>query len=119
MSNKLESQLAKLTEQIEAEHAKFKGAVTDAIVSVLTQYGLTIDDLLSQPKPKRKYTKKAAPKAATKTKGAKRAPAFKGPQPPKYREPKSGVTWSGFGRAPAWITEAKDRDKFLINGAAS
>lgn len=118
MSNKLESQLAKLTEQIEAEHAKFKGAVTDAIVSVLTQYGLTIDDLLSQPKPKRKYTKRAATEAAAKPKKRTREAPFKGPQPPKYREPKSGVTWSGFGRAPAWITEAKDREKFLINGAA-
>ncbi|MFM0526940.1 H-NS family nucleoid-associated regulatory protein [Paraburkholderia strydomiana] len=38
----------------------------------------------------------------------------RGPQPAMYRDPKSGATWSGRGRAPAWIAEAKDRNKFLI-----
>ncbi|MEM5340064.1 H-NS family nucleoid-associated regulatory protein [Paraburkholderia azotifigens] len=37
-----------------------------------------------------------------------------GPQTPKYRDPKSGATWSGRGRAPAWLSGAKDRSKFLI-----
>ncbi|MDP1329472.1 H-NS family nucleoid-associated regulatory protein, partial [Klebsiella pneumoniae] len=32
--------------------------------------------------------------------------------PPKYRDPKTGATWSGRGRAPAWI--GKNRDRFLI-----
>ncbi|MFM0356478.1 H-NS family nucleoid-associated regulatory protein [Paraburkholderia nemoris] len=42
----------------------------------------------------------------------------RGPQPAMYRDPKSGATWSGRGRAPAWIAGAKDRTKFLIAGAA-
>jgi DNA-binding protein H-NS len=42
----------------------------------------------------------------------------KGPQPAMYREPKSGATWSGRGRAPAWLSDAKDRSKFLIDGAS-
>jgi DNA-binding protein H-NS len=33
--------------------------------------------------------------------------------PPKYRDPKSGATRSGRGRAPAWLAD-KNRDKFLI-----
>ena len=33
-----------------------------------------------------------------------------------YRDPKSGVTWSGRGRAPAWLASAKDRREFLIGG---
>ena len=41
----------------------------------------------------------------------------RGPQPAMYRHPKSGATWSGRGRAPAWIAEAKDRAKFLISDA--
>ena len=40
--------------------------------------------------------------------------SVKGAGTPKYRDPKSGLTWSGFGRAPAWIAEARDRTKFLI-----
>ncbi|WP_425273161.1 H-NS family nucleoid-associated regulatory protein [Paraburkholderia steynii] len=38
------------------------------------------------------------------------------PSAAKYRDPKSGVTWTGHGRAPAWIASAKDRSKFLIDG---
>jgi DNA-binding protein H-NS len=33
---------------------------------------------------------------------------------PKYQDPKTGATWSGKGRAPAWIRDVKNRDKFLI-----
>lgn len=36
----------------------------------------------------------------------------------KYRDPKSGATWSGRGRAPAWIASAKDRTRFLADGTA-
>ncbi|MBN6209404.1 H-NS histone family protein [Ralstonia pickettii] len=32
---------------------------------------------------------------------------------PTYRDPKTGATWSGRGRAPTWI--GKNRDKFLID----
>ena len=42
-----------------------------------------------------------------------RAPARSAP-PAKYRDPKTGATWSGRGRAPGWIAKAKSRDKFLI-----
>ncbi|MFM0524211.1 H-NS family nucleoid-associated regulatory protein [Paraburkholderia strydomiana] len=31
----------------------------------------------------------------------------------------SGATWSGRGRAPAWIGNAKDRSRFLIGGATA
>ncbi|WDD90320.1 H-NS histone family protein (plasmid) [Burkholderia sp. FERM BP-3421] len=37
------------------------------------------------------------------------------PSAPKYRDPKSGATWSGKGRAPGWIAAAKNRTRFLIN----
>lgn len=32
----------------------------------------------------------------------------------KYRDPASGATWSGRGRAPRWIKDAKNRDRFLV-----
>lgn len=38
----------------------------------------------------------------------------RGPQPALYQDPKTGATWSGRGRAPAWIANAKDRTRFLI-----
>jgi DNA-binding protein H-NS len=38
-----------------------------------------------------------------------------GPQPAKYRHPKSGASWSGRGPAPAWLANVKDRTKFLVD----
>jgi DNA-binding protein H-NS len=54
-------------------------------------------------------------KTASKTVGATAGKGQpKGPQPARYRDPKSGATWSGRGRAPAWLAGAKDRSNFLI-----
>ncbi|MFM0176454.1 H-NS family nucleoid-associated regulatory protein [Paraburkholderia sediminicola] len=58
----------------------------------------------------------ATPAPASKAKAA--GNYVRGPQPALYRDPKSGATWSGRGRAPTWIAKAKDRSKFLIAGAA-
>jgi hypothetical protein len=44
---------------------------------------------------------------------------LKGLQPEQYLDPKTGATWSGRGRAPAWISGAKDRSKFLIDAPAA
>ncbi|WP_375542284.1 H-NS family nucleoid-associated regulatory protein [Paraburkholderia sp. CNPSo 3274] len=35
--------------------------------------------------------------------------------PPKYRDPRSGATWSGRGRAPGWIAGTK-LERILIQG---
>ncbi|NPT58245.1 H-NS family nucleoid-associated regulatory protein [Paraburkholderia elongata] len=64
--------------------------------------------------------KTAVKKAASKSVGATGSTGQrKGPQPALYREPKSGATWSGRGRAPAWLASVKDRSKFLIDGAGA
>lgn len=59
----------------------------------------------------------AAPKSAAAVKAPKAGNYVRGPQPPKYRDPKTGATWSGRGIAPAWLAGAKDRSKFLIEKA--
>lgn len=33
---------------------------------------------------------------------------------PKYRDPATGVTWTGRGKPPTWIKDAQDRAQFLI-----
>jgi len=48
----------------------------------------------------------------------KAAGSLKSGTPPKYQHPKTGATWTGHGRAPAWIANAKDRTKFLIASSA-
>lgn len=44
--------------------------------------------------------------------------AGKGTVAPKYRDPASGATWTGRGRAPRWVTDAESRgvkrETFLI-----
>lgn len=37
---------------------------------------------------------------------------------PKYRDPKSGKTWTGRGKPPAWIAGAKDREAFALDAGA-
>lgn len=71
---------------------------------------------ISNAKDRTKFLVEEAPaKSARATSAAVQAGNYvRGPQPPKYRDPKSGATWSGRGRAPAWLAGAKDLSKFLI-----
>ncbi|MBB3261628.1 DNA-binding protein H-NS [Paraburkholderia bannensis] len=76
---------------------------------------------IANAKDRNKFLVEGAAQAAAPQKAeAKRAGNYKrGPQPALYRDPKSGATWSGRGRAPAWIANAKDRTRFLIADADS
>ncbi|ALF90955.1 H-NS family nucleoid-associated regulatory protein [Ralstonia solanacearum] len=87
------AQKTKLEEQLEAARQKELATVTEQVRQVVLEYGLTAEDIGLAPKR------------------GKRASA-KTPVAPKYRDPKTGATWSGRGRAPAWL--GKNRDKFLI-----
>lgn len=63
---------------------------------------------------------KTAVKKASKTAGTSPGKGQRqGPQQAMYRDAKSGMTWSGRGRAPAWLAGAKDRTRFLIDGATA
>ena len=60
----------------------------------------------------------AAPRAAAPARGARRGAPSKGTLQTgvaKYRDPKSGKTWTGRGKPPLWIVGAKDRTPFLID----
>ncbi|WP_148022833.1 H-NS histone family protein, partial [Burkholderia pseudomallei] len=41
----------------------------------------------------------------------------RGPLPPKYRNPMTGETWCGRGRAPKWMS-GSPREAFLIDRPA-
>ena len=88
----LTAQLEKL--QKEMENAR-EQEVTQAIADIrqkIAEYGITAEELGFSSKPHMPHK-----------------PAL----PPKYRNPKTGETWSGRGRAPGWLA-GKNRDKFLI-----
>ncbi|APR34083.1 MULTISPECIES: H-NS histone family protein [unclassified Paraburkholderia] len=93
----LKSQIAKLQAQAEEARRIEVGNVIAEIQRQIAEYGLTPQDLGF---------------AAAARRGR---PPKKAPLPPKYRDPKSGSTWSGRGKPPKWIA-GKSRDRFLIGG---
>jgi DNA-binding protein H-NS len=161
----VQAKIARLQAQAEALAAKQSSGVIAKIRDLMEKHGLTVADIeahtggkkrgrepnaktVARPAASAKYRH---PKTGATWTGRGRAPAWiastrdrttflidgsaaqpaiaakkpattgnyvKGPQAPKYRDPKSGATWSGRGPAPAWLAGAKDRSKFLIVAAA-
>lgn len=103
---KVHAQIAKLQAQAEALLAKQSSGVIARIRELMEKHGLTTADIeahIGEPKTRARQRGGQA---------ASKAPAAAA----KYRDPKSGAAWSGRGRAPAWIANAKDRSKFLADG---
>ena len=90
-------QRAKLEEQIEVARSKEVTGVIDKVKQLVAEYGLTAEDIGLSAKKVTVRTRRAAT--------------------PKYRDPKSGATWTGRGRAPAWIA-GKNYNRYLIAEAA-
>ena len=87
------AQKEKLEQQLAAAHAAELETVIAQTRQIVVEYGLTAEDL----------------GLATKTKKQRKV----GGVAPKYQDPKSGSTWTGRGRAPAWIA-GKNYDRYLI-----
>lgn len=87
---KLMEQHAALEARIHAAHARESAQAITKILELMSEYNLTVDDIAADPKKRRKM----------------------GPVEPKYRDPKTGATWSGRGRAPKWI--GTNRNRYLI-----
>ncbi|MGF6654969.1 DNA-binding protein H-NS [Paraburkholderia youngii] len=107
----IEAKMKKLKTQAETLAAKKTHAVVDQIRDIMSKHGLTTADIEAKTSAKRATKGQKVSVAAGKTKasiGEKTKAA------PKYQHPKTGATWTGHGRAPAWIAEAKDPSKFLI-----
>jgi len=77
--------------------------VIDQIHALMAEYDLTVDDIALKRRRGRPAGAAGKAKAAAKEKQ---------PLPPKYMNPKTGATWSGRGRAPAWL--GKKLGRFLI-----
>jgi DNA-binding protein H-NS len=93
--------LAELLQQREALEAQIAETRNTELADVIAQvkalveeYGLTANDVFGGAKRGRK--------AGTGSTVA-----------PKYRDPETGATWTGRGKAPKWI-DGKDRAQFAI-----
>ncbi|RQH01146.1 H-NS histone family protein [Paraburkholderia dinghuensis] len=106
--------IAKLEKQALAIAEKQSAVGLEKIRGLMHKHGLSVADIESfvGKKRGRKPSAKTANGAAKSARGATKSVA------PKYVDPKSGATWSGRGRAPAWIKDVKDRSRFLIDGSA-
>lgn len=112
----IQSRIKKLQAQAEALLAKRAQAAVDHIRELMLKHGLTTADIEARAKARRE-AKAAGGRLSNGV--SKLAAGAKGKMPPKYRDPKTGATWSGHARPPAWIKNVKDRTRFLIDGAAS
>ncbi len=90
----LTAERQKLDDEIKQKQDAEKASVIAQIKQVANTYGITADDLVE-----------AMGGLKSKRKGVKAKP--------KYRDPATGVIWSGRGKEPAWI-KGKNRDQFLI-----
>ena len=107
----IQQKMKKLQVQADTLIARKAQAAVDQIRKIMLTHGLTTEDIEAKAKAKREA--KAVNAGTSKVK-AKVGGSLNGGSPPKYQHPKTGATWTGHGRAPAWIAEAKDRSKFLI-----
>ncbi|BCQ22389.1 H-NS histone family protein [Caballeronia sp. NK8] len=113
---KIQARMKMLQTQAEAIVAKQAQAAVDQIRELMLKHGLTTADIEAKAKAKRDA--KAGGRTAA-NRGVKAPIVSKGKLPAKYLNPKTGETWSGHARPPAWIKDVKDRTKFLIDGAGS
>ena len=89
----LQAQIKELEQKAAAARSAELADAKARIIELMNTYGLTTADL-SAGAGKSKFNK-------TKSVAAK------------YKDPVSGATWTGRGRAPLWLKD-KDRDTYLI-----
>lgn len=102
----LKAQIAKLEQQAETLRRTEVKTVVAQLKKTIAEYGLSAEELGLVPGAR--AARRTGPSAAKRRTGGGVA---------KYRDPKTGQTWTGRGRPPAWIVGAKDRDVFLIDAA--
>ncbi|MEX3630008.1 MAG: H-NS histone family protein [Burkholderia sp.] len=81
---------AALEEKIARARSDERGAAIETVKQLMRDFNISVNEL-----------------------GGRRGPKPAGRQPAKYQDPESGKTWSGRGKAPAWIA-GKDRSAFEI-----
>lgn len=88
----LTAQIESLQKQAEAVRMKEVEGVVAQIHGLMANHGISADELgLKEVRAKRKAGTAAA----------------------KFRNPETGMTWTGRGRAPAWIV-GKDKSQYAI-----
>ncbi len=106
----IQAKLKKLQAQAEAMIAKRAQSVLDDIRNLMEKHGLSTADIDAYSFIKKP---RGRPAGTTSKAKSKEKAADNGKLPAKYRNPKTGETWSGWARPPLWIKDVKDRTKSL------
>ncbi len=112
-AEQLQALIERLQLQVSLHKAKQKKAVIAIIFQAVQQFGISSADL------KGVFRAQRLAGLAIKARGASSQRGVRGKRiAPKYRDPKTGETWSGRGRPARWIAEAEKkgtpRARFLI-----
>lgn len=108
----IQAKLKKLQAQADVLIARKAQAAVDQIRELMLKHGLTTADIEAKAKASR------VARGLHGHAGNGKAKAAAGKSVAKYRDHKTGATWTGHGRAPGWIAGVKDRTQFLIEGAS-
>ncbi|MBF6630503.1 MAG: H-NS histone family protein [Comamonas sp.] len=84
-----------LEQQIQEARTRELADAVGKVRALVAEYGLTSEDIFAPARASRTAS----------TSGNKVAP--------KYKNPETGETWTGRGKAPKWIQD-QDRSKFVI-----
>ena len=110
----IKAEIAKLEKQADAVRKTEVAGVITKIKEAIAAYGLTAADLgFGRGAAKALRASKATPGNKTSEKTSATIGVAK------YRDPKTGKTWTGRGKPPAWIAGVKDREPYLIDGQAA
>jgi len=102
----IKAEIVKLEKQAQALRKTEVAGVIAKIKEAIAAYALTAADLGLGRGAKAAQTGAAKPSKKTSTTTGVA----------KYRDPKTGKTWTGRGKPPAWIAGVKNRDAYLIDG---
>lgn len=88
-------QREQLEQQIKDARSKELSDAVEKVRALVSEFSMTAEDVFPPARGKRPGTP-----------GNKVAP--------KYKNPETGDTWTGRGKAPKWIASVDDREKFAI-----
>ncbi|EEA00237.1 histone family protein nucleoid-structuring protein H-NS [Burkholderia sp. H160] len=114
----IQAKLKKLQAQADVLIARKAQAAVDQIRDLMLKHGLTTADIEAQARARRASKGSNGGVSTGRGRPAGASKAAKSATPAKFRDPKTGATWTGHGRAPGWIAGVKDRTAFLIDAAS-
>jgi len=109
---KIQKEIEKLRKQAQSLQSKRRKPVIQSIVRSMKEYDITIEEITAALGKAPAKVKSSAPKTKQAAAGVRKS------VPAKYRNPTTGDTWTGRGKAPRWVADAEasgqPRDQFLI-----